>query len=1085
MMNRGLMKRQMFAMGGPVRMQQGGLAGISRSLQGANESLGNAQQQLQIALGSNGGMGSPMGGIMGLQAPQQRGLPSGFADMVGNPMGKIGAIQNRLQAPDQVAAPIGMEEGGAAGFGSLQAEADRLGITVAELLSRMQSDNRRMSVFEMEKMQKFRDRLREEMDRPSPPTAQGLPQRPIKLKEGGAAGFPDLTGDGQVTQADILKGRGVQMQMGGEPMMAQQAAMMQAPMPQAPMPQDPSMDQAMAQAAQVGMDPAAVEGMLSQVSEGIGNLDDAEDFEQVMNSMRGDEAPISERYAELAEVVGEEDAEATPESVLALVQPVMQMAQVDQGIGGLAQEEMSAPVEGNMAGGIMSTVNMGEEVPAPVNFNQGGPVVAMAPGGVVERATALQPGFQKMFGNILGTQEDRQAEFDEQKKLTQAQMLFDIANTALAFATPGEKQMSPAERLAAVTQETQLFDKIGARSQSLQDLKTKQKEAQRQLDLAATQSALSEASSQARAQEAIDLARAKQTPEYTTETVKTADGIKVIVTDKTTGTSRVTQTFKTPDPEDKFTTEVIETGDKKIKVLVTNTTTGETEVKETFTAPKDKGTFRVQQIEAADGIHLVAINDVTAEKKLIQKFKAPSKDKFTTTSVETKDGIQFVTTNTTTGKVEKSLLFDAPDDATYSLTQVETDDGIKLLVTNNKTGTVKETQTYQPPKGDVKGVPHYIWKDLTEDEQDIVLNLVPVVADKYSLEEIETAEGTKLFIFNEADGSRELAETFDPVATGSLVKFRITNPDGTVDEAVELLNSKAGKELQKRVNEAKKKDPQSASIVKVGTEQVNPQAYLTKDGDVITSFDNRTFFNPKTNKVMSLSDPTVQAQALGDANVYEIIKSQNIQNYAQKRIENRMKEFEGFTFIDKDENPLSAEKSAEVRNFIQEQLKTMYVSEKDVKKGTGVISNLFAALNVVGGTFLPKTFNTIFKDTNEARKAIELFNLAAVSALARNPRLAVYDMQRVERVLISPTTLFANVETEADKFQDLIALMQQERNSLEEGLRRGDKSLMDDVGKTMTKLKEIDFVLSLVRIEGDGGSKSLADALGQSESLFE
>ena len=170
--------------------------------------------------------------------------------------------------------------------------------------------------------------------------------------------------------------------MGGEPMMAQQAAMMQAPMPQ-----DPSMDQAMAQAAQVGMDPAAVEGMLSQVSEGIGNLDDAEDFEQVMNSMRGDEAPISERYAELAEIVGEEDAEATPESVLALVQPVMQMAQVDQGIGGLAQEEMSAPVEGNMAGGIMSTVNMGEEVPAPVNFNQGGPVVAMANGGNPVRLT--------------------------------------------------------------------------------------------------------------------------------------------------------------------------------------------------------------------------------------------------------------------------------------------------------------------------------------------------------------------------------------------------------------------------------------------------------------------------------------------------------------------------------------------------------------------------------------------------------------------------------------------------------------------------------------------------------------------------
>jgi len=33
-----------------------------------------------------------------------------------------------------------------------------------------------------------------------------------KLKKGG---FPDLTGDGQVTQADILKGRGVKLAKGG------------------------------------------------------------------------------------------------------------------------------------------------------------------------------------------------------------------------------------------------------------------------------------------------------------------------------------------------------------------------------------------------------------------------------------------------------------------------------------------------------------------------------------------------------------------------------------------------------------------------------------------------------------------------------------------------------------------------------------------------------------------------------------------------------------------------------------------------------------------------------------------------------
>ena len=38
---------------------------------------------------------------------------------------------------------------------------------------------------------------------------------PVRLKDGG---FPDLTGDGKVTQADILKGRGVEgFAEGGSP----------------------------------------------------------------------------------------------------------------------------------------------------------------------------------------------------------------------------------------------------------------------------------------------------------------------------------------------------------------------------------------------------------------------------------------------------------------------------------------------------------------------------------------------------------------------------------------------------------------------------------------------------------------------------------------------------------------------------------------------------------------------------------------------------------------------------------------------------------------------------------------------------
>ena len=332
--------------------------------------------------------------------------------------------------------------------------------------------------------------------------------------KGGAAGFPDLNKDGEVTYADILQGRGVPMQMGGEPMAAQQA-LMQGEITPPPMPMaDPAqaagvpMDQASAEAAEMGIDPNVVEQMLSQLSEGYGDIDSAESYEQVMNMMRGDTAPIEERRDELADLVGPEDAAATPESVLTLVQPIMQMAVIDQGIGGLAQEEMNTPVEGNMAGGIMSTVDMGaEEAPVPVNFNQGGAVQYMAPGGVAgtpdPRALQLFEQDKALYNQLLGSG-DQQAAYDEQKKMTQAQMLFDIAQGALAFATPGDRQMSPAERLAEVAQP--VLGNIGARSGELLKFKQGQAAEKRALDLAALQS--SQAKLGVEKQAAIDAAAA-------------------------------------------------------------------------------------------------------------------------------------------------------------------------------------------------------------------------------------------------------------------------------------------------------------------------------------------------------------------------------------------------------------------------------------------------------------------------------------------------------------------------------------------------------------------------------------------------
>ena len=137
-----------------------------------------------------------------------------------------------------------------------------------------------------------------------------------------------------------------------------------------------------------------------------------------------------------------------------------------------------------MAGGIMSTVNMGEEVPAPVNFNQGGPVVAMANGG-----NPLQPFYQQALDlrqTILSPEGQQQA-LEDQKRMTRAQMLFDIAQGALAFATPGEKQMSAAERLAQVAQP--VVGSIGARAGELQKFKQGQEAEERAMKLSALTSA--------------------------------------------------------------------------------------------------------------------------------------------------------------------------------------------------------------------------------------------------------------------------------------------------------------------------------------------------------------------------------------------------------------------------------------------------------------------------------------------------------------------------------------------------------------------------------------------------------------------
>jgi len=335
------------------------------------------------------------------------------------------------------------------------------------------------------------------------------------FKKGGAV-FPDLSGDGQVTRKDILMGRGVlPMQEGGMVPMAMGAPEAPAGLPAAVGAPGPEQ-----------IDPAMMEQMLQQAATQFADVEQAGDYEEMMNAIRGDQQSIGQRRQELASLVGEEDAQETPESVLTLLQPVMQLAAIDQGIGGLAEEAMgSGAVEGPMAEGIMSTVNMGGPAPAapgpampmeggaPVQaFRYGGAVQRFEEGGGVDlgsfgRAKDLFPAYQGMYQDLLGGTPAE--DLAERRRLTQAQALFDIAQAGFAFAQPGSRRQSMASRLGEAITETQLFPKIGARAAELQGFKEEQARQSRATDLAALQGALGQAQTEQKLMSDLQLAAFK------------------------------------------------------------------------------------------------------------------------------------------------------------------------------------------------------------------------------------------------------------------------------------------------------------------------------------------------------------------------------------------------------------------------------------------------------------------------------------------------------------------------------------------------------------------------------------------------
>jgi hypothetical protein len=231
-----------------------------------------------------------------------------------------------------------------------------------------------------------------------------------------------------------------------------------------------------------GMDPVAqVEQGAAMQAEQFGQqmmsgLDSAETPEEVINAIRGNQRPLEARYGELAGIVGQEDAQKTPETVLALLQPVMMMTEqgaMDSGIGELMgqltgsvdmMDETGAPTEMGQGVGSLMMAGVGQQPVA--NFSQGGAVQRFQVGGEASRLQELYSEMLPVYQGVMGSGKD-------QRDLTKAQIFFDIADRFGAFAAgidprTGERmQGSAAAQFGAAASGLggQIGERLGAQDQ--------------------------------------------------------------------------------------------------------------------------------------------------------------------------------------------------------------------------------------------------------------------------------------------------------------------------------------------------------------------------------------------------------------------------------------------------------------------------------------------------------------------------------------------------------------------------------------------------------------------------------------------
>ena len=850
--------------------------------------------------------------------------------------------------------------------------------------------------------------------------------------------------------------------MGGAPM---------APPPMPPPPMDPMAEQMM-----------AAESMGQSAGEDVANammmqIDGAEDYESLIDGIRGNELPLDARYQELAGFVGEADAMATPESVLAMTQPTIMMTEqgaVDSGIGelmqGIAGEvDMSGPMDD----GVGSLMAAGAGNTPPVNFRNGGPVevrgyAGETPGGtptgevrvgggaplsIIEQAKLNAPAYQAYLSSAMDSKA-RAADLEEQKRMSQAQMLFDIAGAGLAFA--GETQGgTAAERLANALTRTQLTDKIGARSAGILDAKRAQAAEDRQLRMAGLQASLTQAQTDDASEKAMALALAKQKP-------------------ASRNMQQVWRLDENGDPES--------LGELDINDRTPGGGFDRYQALTSLAGQKELG-YKIYNSEAIKPFLAAQETALELEVKGLEKEFVTAIRDFDYTYPNGKVRKIFAQESFYMPKRDLENYAVQPFNVNTELQEIFSIDGKTTKALPKGSATLMKLLSGEDPEWTL---------DPTKFQKTIIKELE---LPRYKIQEITDKDGTRLVRINldDPDDILDMA-TYDPIGQGQWFNFSFIGENGERVESLQDLSTKEGQALQALVN--KQNDPNqggkvgSAKALKVGVENLNPQSYITKDQQVVTSYDNRTFVDSKGN-VQQLTN--AGAVALRDSNVYEIMKKSQISQYAEKEL----KDILGVSDLDETAiytsdfgQPLPEDEQSELRKLIDKELKYLSgvkTTQDDIKKGTGLVSNFLAVLNNVGGSVAPKTFNKIFGNTAAARASVARFNVLAISALSVNPGLRVsnLEMDKVKAILPDPKRILTNVDSEAERFQETVNLLRQQRLILLDAIQSKNPLAIgpETAKQTLSKLRELNKILSLVRADKGDRSMTLENALTATDDI--